>query len=278
MLMRNGINIFRVMKNMGVKSYLIDNDPFDWRPNLILYRVVLNTTRFSTWGILNKYWDEILNINDVLYTPILQGYSGYSGQGRTGDGKIIVCSQLRLYKATDGISIETAWNNFLHERKLCQATNFPQQVVTITSLFKRFMEALDHHKLTIVGWIRDKQNLEIYGNDEWAKFFPENYKGWLNEQQYVAKLMEPNIFILPNISATYLDAFGPLFDMVRFGKKFLHPKVISGNIPCFEFSCADELNDKLADFPNQAEQMIGLKSTYQTSVNSVIERITRGCD
>ena len=99
--------------------------------------------------------------------------------------------------------------------------------------FNELKTALDSYKIKIVGWIRDKRNLEIYGDEAWAKFYPENYKGWLNEEQYVGKLREPNIFVLPNISATYLDAFGPLFDMVRFGKKFLHPMVIYGGIPAF---------------------------------------------
>jgi hypothetical protein len=275
----NNVNLFEVLGEMGIRVFLIDNDPFDGRTTLPLLRKILDAPRFSTWGILNKFWDSALDIKDATYTPILQDYNG--GTAEAGK-KIIICSRLRSAgdMEFDGDFIGTAWASFLADRRGVIRSDLvnSRKVSLMVEMFNNLNMALDAYKLKIVGWIRDKKNLEIYGDEAWTKFYPDNYRGWLSEEQYVAKLMEPNIFVLPNISPTYLDAFGPLFDMVRFGKKFLHPKVIDNNIQAFEFSCADELNDKLASFPRQTDEMATLKTVYQASVDSAVERITNGSD
>jgi hypothetical protein len=143
----------------------------------------------------------------------------------------------------------------------------------MSDIFNRFFNLLDAYKLTIISWIKDKNRLEIYGNEEWKRFFPDNYRGWLSDDQYIQKIKEPNIFILPNISATYLSAFGPMFDMIRFGKSFLHPRVMNGNMPTLEFSNEEELNDKLANIPEQSTDIFFMKSFYQNSILSAIEKI-----
>jgi hypothetical protein len=113
---------------------------------------------------------------------------------------------------------------------------------------------------------------------------PEYYRGSLDNRQIEGLFQGDDILLLlANCSYTYLDASGPVYDMIRRGCHWVNLPVVAKTEPlaglsAIEYDTPERLNELVSDikpaFERAEESLWMYRNLLQGSVNELISRIT----
>jgi hypothetical protein len=291
----SGVFIVPVLQRMGVKLIAIDNDPPDLRPQGHLHRVAYldeSAPRFSNLSILNEHWDKKYK-TCVTYVGIPMDYKTRPMKEIDENYRVVVLSNSRwdsvqpLKKSIDPLleNLENPWTDltpwYLAMREhvlgkdLCDYNRF----IKISLLHQLFFMAAQDIKFKVVSEIKTDRTVEVYGDVGWKNVCPDIYCGSLDNQE-IEQLFgrENDLFLLFNLSYSYLDASGPVYDMVMRGVPFCNipPSVISPDLKrleAIEYSNPKELNRKIKDFRPYYDNAIESIEFYRQTLDSSVKQI-----
>ncbi len=238
---KKGIFILPLLEYMGSEWIILDNDPPDLRPQGYLSKSFYNFSdlHFTTMSVLNKWWDKKYKIK-TRYITIPHDYNNERKAELTDDYDIIVLTNSRIKNVEsvrgiiDGIiplfPEKTIYKDiylwYLALRKLIleiMPLGEFERLKHNSHLHSFFFAFVSYLKHKIIADIKTEKQIRIYGDEGWKKLYPEYYKGLLNNEQIDKLYSESNhLFLLLNFSWSYLDASGPVYDVIARGVPFIN--------------------------------------------------------
>jgi len=264
------VHILQLFDWMGIDYYIMENDPPDMKPWGFPRRMFTGRGRtyLSNLHILTKDWDERYNNNGMHYIAIPQDYGSVSRQRELRDDyKVVVLSNSRW----DGVqamlrSIETimrymanplteltTWYMSMRRIFLNADELEYDRLAKISLLHNLFFMAAQWCKFEIVKNLNTDRTIEVYGDVGWKNVCPQYYMGSLNNAQIEELFAQDNIlYLMLNFSYSYLDASGPVYDMIRRNVPWINvPPMartkIFGKLKFIEYTNYDELNELVTD-------------------------------
>ncbi|MEO5366063.1 MAG: hypothetical protein H7831_06860 [Magnetococcus sp. WYHC-3] len=268
-LHETGINLVTVFEHIGVRLITIDNDPFDITPTGFLRRLFLNSRfRFSNLSVLNEDFDKKNNVN-AHYVAIPQGYGSEKPKELKDDYDVIVLSNSRFQNVKQVIkAIEIVMGGM---KDKCQEINLWYLALRhlILNVFvipefrmQHYNAALHQFYFACVQWlkyeiikeIKTDREVKVYGDVGWNEVCPQYYKGSLGNDEINRMYDEGNhLYLLLNASFSYLDASGPVYDVIRRRVQWINippmakTKEFDG-LGCVEYSGAERLNELINNY------------------------------
>ena len=236
------INLATVLNKMGVEFITIDNDPADLSPEGHYRRVIGcsdSGKRFSNLKCLNKDFDNLLGLEGVTYNAIPQDYRKSDIKRLESDYDIVVLTNSRYHNVENLMSsinnllkilpADTIFDDIVNWYMAMRAiilsgTNFSEvnQMHMNSSLHGFFYTLVNWFKYKIIENIETDRKFHVYGDVGFKKICPELYRGSLDNKGINELFEGNNLYLLMNFSYTYLDASGPLYDMIRRGVPWLN--------------------------------------------------------
>ena len=231
-----GIYLIPICKFMGIEFINIDHDPPDLRPGGYLHKAwQVGSQKFTCKSILQKYWDNFYEIN-CHYVAVPQDYSDVKFRKLNKNYDIVVLTNSRW----DDVSSFKEQIDWLFDRLLDlrsfhlwylamrqiilekDITEF-EKLYCNSSLHSLMYMGRNYYKYLVLKKLNTKRKVTVYGDEGWLNVCPEIYGGSLNNEQ-IQKLNAENnhLYLLINPSYSYLDASGPLYDMIQRGLPFVN--------------------------------------------------------
>ena len=258
------VNLMALCKHLGIEWITIDNDPADLNISGYYRRYAYNDTnnsRFSNLSCLVECFDKEYESNNIHYMAIPQDYGSEERSVLSNDYDIIVLSNSRYKNVQSMLSGIEAVCKSLPQETLYQDINtwylaMRKLILEIMPLneFKRFKQnSLLHHfyfacvqwlKFKIIGDVETDRKVKVYGDVGWHEVCKEYYCGSLDNNQVNSLYKESNhLYLLLNCSFSYLDASGPVYDVIRRNVPWINvPPMVKTDI--FEPLDAVEYTDK----------------------------------
>ena len=270
-----GIFLPAILNWLGIKYYPICHDPHDLNPSGF-YRKGLHahfaSRYFSGMGILNKHWDDKWDIPKVQYVPIPQDYHAEQDKRVLDpDYSIVVLSNSRWGNVQAVLpQIKGICGAFPKDRLL---TDIQLWYMAARHLILNVLEIPEHKRLkanselhqfffALLQWIKyeiicklqTSHKVDVYGDIGWQHVCPQYYRGSLDNAGIERLYAEgDHLYLLMNFSFSYMDASGPVYDVIRRGVPFINvppiAKTISiGDMSLLEYGNYNRLNE-LANNP-----------------------------
>ena len=286
-----GVELGTLLKHMGVDYVTISVDPEDMSACGYMRRDFYNHKQFSNLFILSESFAK----KDIIHCAIPQDYSARPKRELPEDYDIVILSNSRwkniesMKNAINALDVPDINLWYLAMRKLItEVMPIPYYKMNhINSILHHFYFAcVNKQKHDIIGQIKTDRTVWVYGDDGWLNVCPEYYKGCLDNGEMERLFAEDgHLYLLLNASFTYLDASGPVYDMVARRLPWVNvPPMIKtekylgmGEI---EYQDIAELNELInnynpSDEYHRAQDL--LRITYSASVDD-IESVVRGLD
>ena len=298
------VDLLYLLRMLGVQYFAITHDPFDLRPlGYLNKRCVLNggATYFSGMSCLNEYWDQKMGMG-VTYVPLPQDYRHSKQIKLDDDYDIIVLSNSRLgnVKALDEqikmlfdaiprsslfIDIQLWYMACHYLLTEIMPLTMDQRLYYISILHQFFFAFLQYIKHVIINELKTDRTIKVYGDEGWKEICPQYYQGCLDNEGIERLYSETNhLYLLMNFSFSYLDASGPVYDVIRRGLPFVNvpPIVKTSNLEGLkhiEYSTMDELTPLVNDFnpmlnkPDLINALGICRDIYRTGTQSIVDKI-----
>lgn len=230
------VNLMALCKHLGIEWITIDNDPADLNISGYYRRYAYNdieNARFSNLSCLVEHFDEKYDTNNIHYIAIPQDYGSEKRSTLNDDYDIIVLSNSRYKNVKSMLNGIKAVCNALPQETLYQDINtwylamrkLILEIFPLDELKMLYQNSLLHHfyfacvqwiKFKIIGDIETDRKVRVFGDVGWAEVCKEYYEGSLDNNQVNTLYEEPNhLYLLLNCSFSYLDASGPVYDVIR---------------------------------------------------------------
>ena len=289
-----------VLKRKGIRLITIDNDPHDLRPNGYFAKYAIDDRdwpRFSNLHCLSEYWDWHEN-RKICYVSIPQDYTEKPERVLRNDYKIVVLSNSRwesvqyIKPQIDMLfdSLERPWRDltvwYMALRKIIldgDLTRFEKQT-RASWAHQFFFVAAQNVKFQAIKALKTGREIEVYGDVGWKSVCPEYYRGSLNNEQ-IDRLFERDdvMILLANCSYTYMDASGPVYDMIRRGAFWINVPPVARTeelegLRHIEYSDAEELNTLVNEikprFESAREGLKNYRGLLQESTMNIVREVT----
>ncbi len=296
-----GINLIAFLKFLGIEYIIINNDPPDLRTHAYLFKAFSSdpdVVQFSNMAALNEWWDEYYHLDNMQYCAIPQDYESSKLMTRLPDDyDIVVLSNSRLANVeTMKGAIESLLpiipgsNRYVDMQlyymamrhmvlNILDITEFER--LTYNSLLHQFYFTLAQYlKYEIIGQLKTKRKVNVYGDVGWKQICPDLYRGSLSNGQIDNLFAEGNhLYLLLNFSLSYLDASAPVYDMIRRGVPFINvPPMIKTSdldgLNKIEYTDQNSLNSLVNDFNSMVDDP-GLKSSLSRYRDLLISSTSR---
>ena len=301
-IMFAGVNLIPVCDYLGIEWINIDHDPPDLRAQGYLHKAFLSSDkvkRFTCKSILQRHFDDKYGIN-CHYVAIPQNYNGSSPQKMDlldKDYDIVVLSNSRWNDVEPLLPVigwlmeqlppATAFRDlhlwYLALRKMVLDAPLPefQQLQVSSSLHTVMYMARNYLKYIILGALQTDREVLVYGDEGWNNVCPQYYQKSLNNEE-IKKLYSENnhLYLLMNFSYSYLDASGPVYDVINQGIPFINVAPVFrtpalGGMVHVEYDGPQRLNYLANNFIrlyNYAGSFVGI-DTYRDILASSAEDI-----
>jgi len=286
---KTGVNLIALFNYIGVEYIIINNDPLDLRTSGHIHKTAMHNNdciQFSNLKVLNQYWDTRYDL-DSNYIAIPQDYQKGEFQKLNKGFDIIVLSNSRW----DSIGP----NKKIIEEFLAQVPGdslfdgFQIWYVALRYLVLNVMELTEYEKLKRNSWLhcfyfmvanyfkhliinslKTTRKIKVYGDIGWEKACPQYYCGSLNNEEVNRLYEEGNhLYLLLNFSFSYLDASGPVYDVMRRKVPFLNvPPMVKSpffkHMEALEYKNFDDLNSMVKVAPKiyKAKRLQNALSKY----------------
>lgn len=295
-----GVLLIPVLKKMGIRLVTIENDPPDLRPGGYLGRsfyCVPDWPAFGNLGCLTAWWDTRHQNCNITPIAIPQDYRGKTGR-LSGDYRIVVLSNSR-WPSVQGMrnyidslfeSMQNPWSEltvwYMAMRRMIlngDLTEY-QRLAGNSRLHQFFWTAAQDLKYQAIKALKTDRPVDVYGDVGWQNVCPEYYRGSLSNRQ-IEELFQGDdiLLLLANCSYTYLDASGPVYDMIRRGCHWINLPVVAKTEPlrgleAIEYDTPERLNELVSDVGPAFEKAEGSLGFYrellQSSVNELVAKIS----
>lgn len=269
---KTGVSLVALCNYFDIEWVILDNDPPDLRATGFLHRVWSHNGNqaISNLSILNKYWDNKYEL-DAIYTAIPQDYSERKPFELNNNYKIIILTNSRL----DAVKACVTQIEYLMQRmppetiftdihKWYLATRHimlneknlgEYDLLFYNSMLHRFYyHCVNYLKYYIIQNLKTDRPIELYGDVGFKELFPQYYKGVLyNDEIEELYSKHDQLYLLVNCSMTYLDASGPVYDVVARQVPWINVPVMTRTSPFdglknLEYDTIDKLNLLVNDY------------------------------
>lgn len=240
----NHVYLISLFNYLGVEFITIDNDSYEFLPHGYLMKSFLNCDsfdRFSHAPTLQEYWDNKYKLKNIRYISIPQNYEDNKDKiNLKEDYAVLVLSNSRLINVKpklfsiiyllDHMPPDSVVTNiylwYLSMKcaflKYMQLSEF-EQLIYNCQLFNFLYIIIQFLKYDIIESIDTVREIEIYGDVGWEKIFPEYYKKYLNaEEMDELFLKKAHLYLLFNVTFSYLEAGGPIYDAIQRNLPFIN--------------------------------------------------------
>jgi len=241
-MMTYNIHLATLLSYMGVEFIVIDNDPYDLNAEGFYRKVIQHNNKrnhFCNLKCLNYDLDEFYELKNITYNAIPQDYRKKKVKKFKKDYNVIVLTNSRLsnvekYQGTKNkmLSVlppETIFEDLINWYMAMRAIILSDERFSETNRF-HMNSSLHGFFYTFANWLKYKiiENVEtdkpfhVYGDEGFKTICPDLYRGSLNNDEINELFKGNNLYLLMNFSYTYLDASGPVYDMMRRGVPWLN--------------------------------------------------------
>jgi hypothetical protein len=297
-----------VLRFLGIEFIGIDFDPIELYPisGVATRRLFQNDDfrRFTCFPSLHQYWDEKQQNRNVYYPAVVRHYpESRSPIALAEDYSVVVLSNSRfesvrknlkmllyILEGLEGGSFITelqVW--YLAARRIIlEKLNVDDYVISefCKLLMNVWYAASQLLKYEVIENVETDRTLRIYGDQGWARLFPEYYQNrYLTAQEIGALEQSHNaLYLLLNNNLNYLEASGTVYDCICRNNAFINfPATFKTadlqDLARVEYDDARRLNELIANagaiYKNaELEAAIhGLRQLYRESENSVTAAI-----
>ncbi len=285
------INITSLCDFLGVEWVVIDNDPPDLDFEGFLVRAYQhhNSIGFSNLSLLNKHWDEKHRL-DIIYSALIQDYSSSCNESQLDeDYTVVIITNSRFERVQKVIpSIQFLLGKLPVESVLIDintwylATRYlllyrlgldeGEQYGYNCLLHNFYYNAVNYLKYYVVGNIKTDRPVQLYGDAAWQQLCPQYYKGLLSGAE-IENLYKSSkyLFMLANCSMTYLDASGPVYDVVAKNVPWINVPAMAKTsslegMGSIEYSSIAQLNCLVNDYHAVKDGHVDSTLSYYRSV------------
>jgi hypothetical protein len=134
----------------------------------------------------------------------------------------------------------------------------------------------------IIGNLQTSHAVDVYGDEGWQNVCPQYYRGCLDNEG-IERLYAGghNLYLLMNFSFSYLDASGPVYDVVRRGVRFINVSPIVKTISLedmerLEYADYETLNRLVNNppvHPALDQALINLREYYRDGMEAAALRV-----
>ncbi|MBI5447029.1 MAG: hypothetical protein HY900_38160 [Deltaproteobacteria bacterium] len=281
-LFQEHVYLQALLDRLGVDYVIIDNDPYDGRPEGHLQKALFNDPgrpRFSLDPVAHEPWDRAYGLENVRYVPIPQTYSTPPAV-REGcvPRRVVVLSNSRIQMVQpalarilyflDHLPSETLFRDaslwYLSVRRMITDILPLSEVERLhynSAMWTFFYAATQFLKYEVIDSLPPGMPADIYGDPGWGVLFPELYRNRYLSDDEVDEVLgrEDCIHLLLNYGLSYFDGAGAFFDNLRRGTLFVnYPPAVRadalGGLRHLEYENAEELRALIADYPNRILQ------------------------
>ena len=300
---KTGISLIAICNYLGIEWIILDNDPPDLRATGFLHKAWHHNgdMAFSNLSVLNDFWDKKYGI-DTTYTAIPQDYTQKEPYELDDDYTIVVLTNSRLEAVKEympqiqfllqRMPYETmftdihTWYLATRHRLLYEMDLDEYQQLFHNSMLHRFYyHVVNYLKFYIVSHLKTDRLIEVYGDVGWGQLFPQYYKGVLYNDEIEKLYSEKNhLFLLVNCSMTYLDASGPVYDVIARNVPWCNVPVMArtsrfNGLKALEYSNYKELNHlvnnyKLIRSPSLEMSLEYYRKVLHDSTNEIVGKIS----
>jgi hypothetical protein len=158
-----------------------------------------------------------------------------------------------------------------------------QLLASNSRLHQFFWGAAQDLKYQVLRALKTDRRVDVYGDIGWENVCPQYYRGSLDNGQ-IGELFarDDTMILLANCSYTYLDASGPVYDMIRRGVHWVNLPVVAKTEPlkgiaAIEYETPEQLNDLVNDIKpgfKKAETSLGFyRHLLKTNVEDLVDGI-----
>lgn len=243
-IINTGIFLNAVFSFIGIEHIIIDNDPYDLKPEGYLKMLFSNSEsvpRFNCPYIFTKPWLKKYALTNIQRVPIPQYYKLHTDLPELAeDYSLLVLSNsrirnVRLMYPSIIFLLDHINENFLYRdiqlwflamqymiTEVMDMNEFDRLLYN-SRLHSFFYTVVQLLKYEVIEAVDTTRNIEIYGDIGWKTVFPEYYRGMLNQKEIEDKLsINRYLYLLLNSSFTYLHASAPVYDAVALNVPFIN--------------------------------------------------------
>lgn len=270
--LREGVNLLALCKYLGIEYVVVEWDLHDINPAGGLNKKSLNYdgfVRFDIFPSLQKDWNDLRGFNNICYYPIQSSpLEDVSFSKRCDDYKILITAHARLAEFEDQRRLARVLEafEFTRDEDIFYGFQFwfhaisyflaKKVQVPITDknrlrseLIKIHFDGISILKYEALEQLKSEREIVLYGDQGWAKLFPEYYQGvHLSKDEMYEKLVNPEYLNLHvNNIFSYAEANSVICDAMEFNAPFIgFPAVARGTafdgFKAIEYRNGEELN------------------------------------
>ena len=273
-IINTGIFLNAVFSFIGIEHIIIDNDPYDLKPEGYLKMLFSNSEsvpRFNCPYIFTKPWLKKYALTNIQRVPIPQYYKLHTDLPELPeDYSLLVLSNSRIENVRQMYFSIVFLLDHINEDFLYRDIQLwflaMQYIITEvmdmnefdrlkynSNLHTFFYTVVQLLKYEVIEAIDTPRNIEIYGDRGWKILFPEYYRGMLNQREIEDKLsMNRYLCLLLNSSLTYFQASAPVYDAAALNVPFINMAALCKSnalqgLEKIEYSNNRELNALISD-------------------------------
>ncbi|QQR81158.1 MAG: hypothetical protein IPJ69_03185 [Deltaproteobacteria bacterium] len=283
--------LFSIFELLKVEFIIINFDSYNQTDGHYFHKKLVNNEshrRYCTVPHIEKYWDNILNMENIRYfsfpyfihKKIPQNLDNYS---------IVITSWSRIDPILQSLKMILFFLNFVEKKEvffdyqmlfhtlsyllLHQTTLSIYEKMVFFKIFSTiYYQTYSFLKLEIIESIKTEKKIYLFGDEGWNHFFPNYYQRALTSDESrdltTIQLDEPFLFLLMNSNFSYYENNPMMIRILNGGFPYLNiSSVIRDSsimgLAELEYTSTKELNLKI----NNIKEYIQ-KEDYQTALNN----------